>query len=39
MISSFERLVWSLGVTLSTGAAFVPLGCGSSGEAGYELPF
>ena len=36
MISSVERLVWSLGITLSMGAAFVPLGCGSSGEAGYD---
>jgi hypothetical protein len=46
MISRIKRLVWSLGVTLSMGVAFVPLGCESSGRytsvyptnGGPELP-
>ena len=38
MISRVKRLVWSLGVTLSLGVAFVPLGCGSSGAYPSVLP-
>src|SRR5262245_30622859 len=33
MISGIPRLALSLGLTLALGFAFVPLGCGSSGEA------
>ena len=36
MISAVERLTWVLGVTLAMGAVLVPLGCGGSGEAGYD---
>jgi hypothetical protein len=38
MMSSLKRLVGSLGVTLSLGGAFVPLGCGSSGAYTSVLP-
>ena len=38
MISRIKRLVWSLGITLSMGVAFVPLGCNSSGPYTSVFP-
>src|SRR5262249_35112027 len=36
MMSGIKGFALSLGLTLSLGGAFVPLGCGSSGGAGYD---
>ncbi len=38
MISRLKKLVWSLGIPLSMGVAFVPLGCESSGSYTSVLP-